>query len=50
LDPSQKKAKTIGTYDLIVAATGLERGSKVATFNRKHFDQVPGLQVIEPVL
>jgi tRNA(fMet)-specific endonuclease VapC len=40
--------KMIGAYDLIVAATALERGSEVATFNRKHFDRVPGLTVIEP--
>lgn len=40
--------KMIGSYDLIVAATALERGSEVATFNRRHFDLVPGLKVIEP--
>ena len=40
--------KMIGYYDLIVAATGLERGSQVATFNRRHFDSVSGLTVIEP--
>jgi tRNA(fMet)-specific endonuclease VapC len=40
--------KRIGAYDLIVAATALERGSEVATFNRRHFDLVPGLKVIEP--
>ena len=38
----------IGYYDMIVAATALERGSEVATFNRKHFAQVKGLTVIEP--
>jgi predicted nucleic acid-binding protein len=37
-----------GYYDLIVAATALERGSQVATINRRHFDPVPGLAVIEP--
>jgi predicted nucleic acid-binding protein len=37
-----------GFYDLIVAATALERGSQVATFNCRHFDPVPGLTVIEP--
>jgi len=37
-----------GYYDLIVAATALEAGSQVATFNRRHFDCVPGLSVIEP--
>jgi hypothetical protein len=40
----------IGAYDLIVAATALERGSEVATFSRRHFDCVPGLKVIEPPL
>ncbi len=37
-----------GFYDLIVAATAVERGSQLATFNRRHFDPVPGLTVIEP--
>lgn len=40
--------KMIGYYDLIVAATALERGSTVATFNTRHFAQVRGLKVIEP--
>jgi len=39
--------KTIGAYDLIVAATAKERGSEVATFNKRHFELVPGLKVIE---
>ena len=42
--------KMIGFYDLIVAATAVERGSQVATFNKKHFSQVKGLQVVEPKL
>jgi predicted nucleic acid-binding protein len=40
--------KMAGYYDLIVAATALEGGNQVATFNRRHFDPVPGLTVIEP--
>jgi predicted nucleic acid-binding protein len=40
--------KMIGYYDLIVAATALERGSAVATFNKRHFVEVAGLTVIEP--
>ena len=40
--------KMAGYYDLIVAVAALERGSQVATFNRRHFDSVPGLTVIEP--
>ncbi len=44
----EASGKMIGAYDLIVAATALERGSELATFNRRHFDGVPGLAVIEP--
>lgn len=44
----QSAGRMIGAYDLIVAATALERGSLVATFNQRHFSLVKGLQVIEP--
>jgi tRNA(fMet)-specific endonuclease VapC len=40
--------KMIGFYDLLVGATALERGSSVATFNKRHFAQISGLDVIEP--
>jgi tRNA(fMet)-specific endonuclease VapC len=40
--------KMIGFYDLIVGATALERASKVATFNVRHFAQIKGLSVIKP--
>ena len=38
----------IGYYDLIVGATALERGSEVATFNKRRFSQIRGLSIIEP--
>ena len=44
----ESSGKMIGFYDLIVAATALEHGSAVATFNHRHFSQVRGLKVIEP--
>jgi tRNA(fMet)-specific endonuclease VapC len=44
----EASGKRIGFYDVIVAATALERGSEVATFNEKHFALVKGLSVIEP--
>jgi tRNA(fMet)-specific endonuclease VapC len=44
----EDSGKRIGFYDLIVGATALERGSKVATFNKRHFGQIKGLSVIEP--
>ena len=44
----ESSGRMIGSYDLIVAATALERGSAVATFNQRHFAQIAGLKVIEP--
>ena len=44
----ESSGKMIGAYDLIVAATALEHGSTVATFNQRHFSKVPGLRVIVP--
>ena len=40
--------KMIGFYDLIVGATALERGSRVATFNKRHFVQIKDLGIVEP--
>jgi len=40
--------RMIGDYDLIVAASALERGSTLATFNQRHFSQVRGLKLIRP--
>lgn len=44
----EASGKMIGFYDLIVGATALERGDQVATFNKRHFTQIRGLNVIEP--
>jgi predicted nucleic acid-binding protein len=43
----ESSGEMIGYYDLIVAATALERGSSVATFNERHFMSVRGLKVIK---
>jgi tRNA(fMet)-specific endonuclease VapC len=45
----ESRGKMIGYYDLILAATALEHGCAVITFNKRHFQVVPGLNVIEPV-
>ena len=44
----ESSGKMVGYYDVIVAATALERGGKVATFNRRHFDQIKGLAIVDP--
>ncbi len=42
------QGKMIGAYDVILAATAMERGDAVATFNTRHFECVQGLTVIRP--
>jgi tRNA(fMet)-specific endonuclease VapC len=44
----ESAGKMIGPYDMILAATALERESQLATFNKRHFANVGGLKVIEP--
>jgi tRNA(fMet)-specific endonuclease VapC len=44
----ESSGKMLGYYDLIVAATAMERGSVVATFNKRHFSQIRGLKVVVP--
>jgi tRNA(fMet)-specific endonuclease VapC len=46
----ESSGNMIGYYDLIVAATALEHGSAVATFNKRHFQVIPGLRLVEPKL
>ena len=42
----ESSGKMMGFYDVMVAATALERGSAVATFNERHFAQVKGLTIV----
>lgn len=44
----ESAGRMIGDYDLIVAATALERDWSVATFNAAHFGRVKGLSVVPP--
>jgi tRNA(fMet)-specific endonuclease VapC len=44
----EASGNTIGAHDLILAATALEHHSAVATFNKRHFSLVPGLEVVDP--
>jgi tRNA(fMet)-specific endonuclease VapC len=44
----EASGKMPGFYDLIIAATALQRGSAVATFNQRHFAQIKRLRLIEP--
>lgn len=44
----ESAGRMIGPYDLIVAATAIERESELATFNKRHFANISGLKIIEP--
>jgi len=43
------RGEMIGLYDVIVAATAMQRRSAVASFNRRHFARVKGLTLIDPI-
>lgn len=45
LEPS---GQTISPYDLLVAATALDRDSAVATYNQRHYSRIQGLKIIQP--
>jgi predicted nucleic acid-binding protein len=42
----EKKGKRTGDRDLIIAATALTHGYRLATLNPKHFRHVPGLRLV----
>jgi tRNA(fMet)-specific endonuclease VapC len=44
----ESSGQMIGSHDLILAATAIQTGSDVATFNKRHFSAVKGLKVITP--
>lgn len=44
----EKEGRPIGFRDVFIAATAMTRGSVLATRNRKHFERIPGLRLIEP--
>jgi len=37
----------IGPYDMLIGATALARGDALATLNRRDFQRVPGLELVE---
>ena len=44
----ESSGQMIGAHDLILAATAIQAGNAVATFNTRHFSAISGLQVITP--
>ncbi len=40
-----KKGLQIGAHDLIIGSTALSLGFSVATYNKRHFERIEGLQI-----
>ena len=47
---AHRLASGIGIPDCLIAATALARGARLFTFNLKHFQIIPGLDVQRPYL
>ena len=45
-----KLSQGLGIIDALIASTALEHGTPLYTFNTKHFNAVPSLEVIIPYL
>ncbi|HVV00275.1 MAG TPA: PIN domain-containing protein [Verrucomicrobiae bacterium] len=45
---AQLKSHTIGFADCQIAACAIEDGADLLTFNREHFQRVPGLSLAKP--
>lgn len=44
----EKEGMSIGFRDVFIAATTMTHGSALATRNRRHFERIPGLRIVEP--
>ena len=43
----RKKGRPCGEADIAIAATAIAHGGVVATLNRKHFEPIPGLTLVD---
>jgi tRNA(fMet)-specific endonuclease VapC len=43
----EKAGKPIGAYDVLIAAQARRRGAALVTSNRRAFERVPGLLVVD---
>jgi len=43
----RQHGRTVGDFDLLIGATGLRHGLTICTNNRRHFEVIDGVQLIE---
>jgi tRNA(fMet)-specific endonuclease VapC len=44
----RRRGALLEDFDLLIAATAIEQDLTLLTFNRRHFERVPGLRIYEP--
>jgi tRNA(fMet)-specific endonuclease VapC len=44
----QRRGELIGDFDILIAATAIEHDLTLLTFNRRHYERVPGLRMYQP--
>ena len=45
----RQQGRTVGDFDLLIAATGLRHGLIICTNNRRHFEMVDGVRLVDIV-
>jgi predicted nucleic acid-binding protein len=43
----RQQGRTVGDFDLLIAATGLRYDLTICTNNRRHFERIEGVRLIE---
>ena len=43
-----RQGEKLSDFDMVIAATALSHDLTLLTFNRRHFERVPGLRIYEP--
>jgi tRNA(fMet)-specific endonuclease VapC len=43
----RQQGRTVGDFDLLIAATGLRHDVTIGTNNRRHFERIEGVRLIE---
>lgn len=47
LSALERRGEAIATMDLLIAASALAEGARLVTRNRKHFERVRGLEILD---
>ena len=43
----RRKSRSVATMDLLIGVSALVDGAKLVTANRRHFEVIPGLEIVD---